>query len=61
MNLTIEQWIAREFEPDSRPPIATVRRWIREGKVPATKMGRRLYINLGITLDDTMQNLTHRL
>lgn len=49
-SLTLEEWIEREFAQNSRPSLATVRRWVREGHLPATKMGKRLYIRSDTTL-----------
>lgn len=34
-----------QFTDDSRPKLDTVRRWIREGKLPAVKHGRKYYID----------------
>jgi len=42
---TLDRWVERHFHEGSRPARSTVWRWIREGKLPATKIGRRYYIN----------------
>jgi excisionase family DNA binding protein len=41
---TVEQFIKDHFEAESRPRKATVWRWIRDGKLRATKLGRHYYI-----------------
>jgi hypothetical protein len=53
MKLTLNAWIEREFEPDSRPTINTVRRWTREGRIPSTRIGKRLYIDSSVRLNAT--------
>lgn len=52
MNLTVENWIQREFTPGSRPKKTLVWRWIREGVIPANRLGKRYYIPEGFTLDN---------
>ena len=47
MRLTLDAWAAREFAPGSIPPKTTLWRWAREGKIPATKLGRRYYVDQG--------------
>jgi excisionase family DNA binding protein len=42
--MTIDEYMARTFSKASQPHINTVRRWIREGKLNAIKMGRSYYI-----------------
>ena len=49
MKLTIPAWIEREFSPDSRPTVNTVRRWARNGKIPTTRVGKQLYIDASVT------------
>ncbi len=46
-NLTIE-----EFAVENRVCGATVQRLIKEGRLPATKMGRRVLISADARLDD---------
>jgi hypothetical protein len=43
--LTVDEYIERKYAPKSRPPKTTVWRWIRLGKIPARKEGRRYYID----------------
>ena len=52
MLITVEEYIERTFSEKSRPHKTTVWRWIREGKIAATKQGKRYYIN------DKIVNLT---
>jgi excisionase family DNA binding protein len=40
----IDEYMDRTFSKASQPHINTVRRWIREGKLSAIKMGRSYYI-----------------
>ena len=48
MNLTVEEWTAREFGENSRPPKATLWRWLRNDQIPgAFRMGKRYYIPSG--------------
>ena len=42
--MTIDEYMDRTFSKASQPHINTVRRWIREGKLSAIKMGRSYYI-----------------
>ncbi len=42
--MTIDEYMTKTFTQDSRPHINSVRRWIREGKLEAKKMGRSYYI-----------------
>jgi len=42
--MTIDEYMDRTFSKASQPHINTVRRWIREGKLNAIKMGRSYYI-----------------
>lgn len=44
---TVDEWINQTFNPRSRPKRSTVWRWIREGRIPARKLGRRYYIEQG--------------
>jgi predicted site-specific integrase-resolvase len=41
--MTIDEYMDRTFSKASQPHINTVRRWIREGKLNAIKMGRSYY------------------
>lgn len=43
--ITVDEYIERKYAPRSRPPKRTVWRWIRLGKIPARKEGRRYYID----------------
>lgn len=56
MNLTVENWISREFTPGSRPKRTLVWRWIREGVVPAAKLGKRYYIPADFSLSNNTGN-----
>lgn len=50
MKMTLDQWAAREFHQNSLPPKTTLWRWVREGKIPAARMGRRYYVPSDFTL-----------
>lgn len=43
--LTVEQWVEQRFEAGSRPSKRTVWRWIRDGRLPAERIGKRYYID----------------
>lgn len=43
--MTVEEYIERKYTPKSRPDKKTVWGWIRTGKIPAKKEGRRYYID----------------
>lgn len=45
MLTTVDNWRTRYFSRQSRPPRQTVLRWLREGKLPARKVGGRWYID----------------
>jgi hypothetical protein len=44
MLISIPKYLER-YDADSRPTIATVRRWIRDGKLKAERRGRSYYID----------------
>lgn len=48
MNVTIREYIEREFSPSSRPSVSAVRQWIKNGILPypARRLGRTWYIEL---------------
>jgi len=48
MQVTIREYIEREFSPASRPSEGTVRDWIKRGTLPypAHRLGRTWYIEL---------------
>lgn len=43
--MTTEKWLHRYFDPSSRPSIATLQRWLRDGKIPAKKVGGTWFID----------------
>ncbi len=43
--MTTEKWLDRYFDPSSRPSIATLQRWLRDGKIPAKKVGGTWFID----------------
>jgi predicted site-specific integrase-resolvase len=43
--MTTEKWLDRNFDPSSRPSIATLQRWLRDGKIPAKKVGGTWFID----------------
>jgi len=43
--MTAEKWLDRYFDPSSRPSIATLQRWLRDGKIPAKKVGGTWFID----------------
>jgi len=43
--LTVDIWIKRVFEKNSRPHRNTVYKWIREGEIPVIRIGRKIYID----------------
>ncbi len=49
MQVTIREYIEREFSPASRPSEGRVRDWIKRGILPypARRLGRTWYIELG--------------
>lgn len=38
-------WAAKYFEEGSIPPEVTLARWMRDGKVPARKVGGKWYVD----------------
>jgi len=42
--MTVEEWIETRFADGSRPTKRTVWRWIRNGHLPATRIGKRYYL-----------------
>ena len=43
--MTPEAWLHKYFSEESRPPHVTLRRWLREGKIPGRKIGGAWYID----------------
>lgn len=43
--MTPEAWSAKYFDESSKPAIMTLRRWLRDGVVPARKIGGTWYID----------------
>lgn len=56
MNLTVQEWAKREFTTGSRPQPHAIWRWIREGRIPATKLGKRYFIPASFTLNGRTGN-----
>jgi len=43
--LTTDQWLLRYFDASSRPSVATLQRWLRDGKIPGKKVGGTWFID----------------
>lgn len=43
--LTTDAWLERYFDPSSRPSVATLQRWLRDGKIPGKKVGGTWFID----------------
>lgn len=43
--LTPADFCHKHFGPDSQPPETTLRKWLRDGVLPARKIGGRWYID----------------
>lgn len=39
------KWADKTFDPDSRPSEITLMRWMRDGKIPARKVGGKWYVD----------------
>ena len=50
---TVDEWIETNFAEGSRPAKTTVWRWIREGKLPARRIGKRYYLTPDQTVPET--------
>lgn len=37
--LTADKWLNKYFDDTSRPSVATLQRWLRDGKIPGKKVG----------------------
>lgn len=59
--VTVEQYIEKTFAPGSRPPKNTVWYWIRTGKLPARKHGRRYYIDEAQVKESTGNDIADRI
>ncbi len=44
--ITIDNWRNKEFDQGSAPAELTVRRWLRDEKLPGKKIGGTWYIDL---------------
>lgn len=57
---TIDDFIRRTFASDSAPHVNTVRRHIREGKLPGRRLGARYYVDeaaLDSRFDDLIEKV----
>ncbi len=52
---TVDEWIENNFSQGSRPAKTTVWRWIREGKIPGTRMGKRYYLRSDTSVPEANQ------
>jgi len=58
--LTPAAWAAKYFDPTSMPPETTIRRWLRDGQLPARKIGGSWFIDENAWLaegDDLVQRV----
>lgn len=46
------KWAAKHFEEASRPSEVTMKRWLRDGKLPGRKVGRKWFIDEHAWLSD---------
>lgn len=61
MLITLEKWIALNYEPGEAPTIGTVRRWAQAGLLPASKHGRAYFVDRNAVYTDGSQPLIDRL
>lgn len=47
MKVRVSEWIAQNFAAGSQPAEATVRKWIRAGKVQGVIIGGSYYVEVG--------------
>lgn len=52
--MSIEQYLEREFTPESRPTQKTVKNWINKGVVDGVKFGGRYWVYETVTEADRM-------
>lgn len=50
--MSIPKWLERHFEPGSAPDEVTVRRWLRDGKLPGRKVGGTWFVDEAAWLAD---------
>lgn len=43
--LAAGKWLQKYFDDTSRPSVATLRRWLRDGKIPGKKVGGTWFID----------------
>jgi len=43
--LTTDRWLDVYFEAASRPSVATLQRWLRDGKIPGKKVGGTWFVD----------------
>jgi len=43
--LTADKWLQKYFDDNSRPSVATLQRWLRDGKIPGKKVGGTWFID----------------
>jgi len=46
--ITIKEYIEKYFSEESRPNKNSVWRWVRDGILPAQKLGKRYYIDTDV-------------
>lgn len=52
--ISIDDWIASKFVAGSGPSSISVRRWCRDGEIPAQKVGGKWYIEIRDTVTDEL-------
>lgn len=43
--ITANLWVQKYFDEDSRPAEITLMRWLRQGKIPARKVGGSWFVD----------------
>ena len=59
--MSVSKWIERYFVPGSEPPDSTVRRWLRQGDIPARKVGGTWFIDEEAWLETEVDVLVERI
>lgn len=43
--MTPQQWAEKYFDEGNRPSVASLRRWLSDGKIPGRKVGGTWYVD----------------
>lgn len=60
MRVTVQEYLQRNFSPQSAPSALTIRRMIQRGELPGEKFGNRYYVFEESTGDSLVDDIIKR-